>query len=485
MPLPLNADISSFSGVTSHSQSVRPGNLFVAVRGTLRDGHDFIDEAVSRGARAVIGERALSRPLPVPYAQVQDSRLALAEAACAYHGDPSRGMKVVAVTGTSGKTTVTFLIEAIFRAAGFRSGVLGTVSFRYDSRTGEKTLPSTHTTPGPVELQALLALMKKEGVTHVVMEVSSHALEQRRVYGIAFDAMAFTNLSPEHLDYHRDMENYFAAKSLLFTELFAHARAAGKNPVRAVNIDDTYGMRLAAATRGEALLTFSAERDADISGRGLTQDLDGIHGQLGSLEIESPLIGGFNVSNLLTAVAVARGLGIDDAVIGRGIRALHGVPGRMERVLGSAASGGKRGVHVIVDYAHKPDALKKVLTYLQPYRSQGHRLITVFGCGGDRDRSKRPVMGAIAQELSDLVVVTSDNPRNEDPDAIIREISAGIACQIEPDRRKAIALAIREAKPGDLILLAGKGHEDYQLVGTRKYPFDDRKVAAEFLDFSF
>lgn len=474
-----------FTAVTSDSRQVKPGTLFVAVVGGKQDGHDFIDQAVANGAAAVMGERKLDHQLPVPYVQVPDSRKALADAAAEFHGYPSRSMKLAGVTGTSGKTTCTYLLESILHAAGFKVGVIGTINFRYGTAKKSKIIESTHTTPGPAELQALLAEMKLNGVTHVVMEVSSHALRQKRVAGVEFDTMAFTNLTPEHLDFHKDLEDYYASKKLLFTELYDSSIEAKKKPIRVVNVDDPFGERLVKEVGRWDLLTFGYvfrhETAALVSGVGLKDQIEGIRGTIEiadqKLAIESNLVGEFNIANILTAVSMAEALGVDRAAIARGINQLAGVPGRLERVPN------KKSIHVVVDYAHKPDALEKVLRTLQAFRGR-HRLITVFGCGGDRDRAKRPVMGRLAETLSDVVIVTSDNPRTEEPAAIIAEIRAGMlgsTYKVEPDRKKAIQLAIAQALPGDLVLIAGKGHEDYQIIGTRKTPFDDRKVAAEAL----
>jgi UDP-N-acetylmuramoyl-L-alanyl-D-glutamate--2,6-diaminopimelate ligase len=473
----MNLDLSRFTAVTSDSREVRPGCLFIAVRGGTRDGHDFLKEVIAKGAQTIVGERALPSDLTIPYIQVTDSRRALGELASKFYANPSHVLKVVGVTGTSGKTTVTYLVESVLRSAGFKAGVIGTVNFRYDGPLGEVILPSSHTTPGPVELQRLLMEMKNEGVSHVVMEVSSHSLSQARVAGIEFDVSAFTNLTPEHLDFHKDMEGYFNAKKILFTDLFETAKAADKSPVRVVNLDDPYGYRLAEEFEDD-VLTFSVSDPALVSGIDLHDSLEGISGAVGGVEIRSNLMGRFNISNILTAIGIAKALGIADSQISAGINRLVGVPGRLERIPNS------KGIHVFVDYAHKPDALEKVLKNMQSYRNE-HRLITVFGCGGDRDRTKRPVMGEIAQKLSDQVIVTSDNPRTEDPDSIIQEIVKGMtgkSYHIEPDRRQAIRRAIAQAVPGDLVLIAGKGHEDYQIIGSLKHPFDDRKVAAEALD---
>lgn len=481
----------SVSLVTSDSRQVRPGAVFVAIRGASQDGHQFISSVQEQGAAAIVGEAPVPFDLRIPYLRVPDARQALALLAANFHGRPSESMLVLGVTGTSGKTTTTYLIESILQAAGRKVGVIGTVNFRY----GGKIFDSTHTTPGSVELQHLLAQMRAAGCDSVVMEVSSHALKQHRTSFIAFDGVVFTNLSPEHLDFHPDMEDYFRAKRLLFTDMVEFALSRGKQPFGAINGNDPYGKRLI-----QELLShpYPGFRWSDFLGAELTIDLNGIRGRvpdLGNLELRSELTGRFNAENVLGAVAVTRGLGIAPAAIVSGVSALQLVPGRLERVPND------QGIHVLVDYAHKPDALEKVLRTLSEVRGS-NRLITVFGCGGDRDRKKRPVMGRISVEISDHVVVTSDNPRTEDPDSIIREILKGILVdasdpefskprakyEVEPDRKKAIALAISKAQGGDIVLIAGKGHEDYQIIadpgspgGTRKIHFDDREVAAEAL----
>lgn len=476
------------TGVTSDSRQVRPGFIFVAVRGTSQDGHLFIRQAQQQGAALIVGEeREPESGHLAPYLQVEDSRLALAQLAANFHGNPSHAMLMVGVTGTSGKTTSTYLIESILKASGRETGLIGTVAFRYR----DKVLDSTHTTPGAVELQALLSEMRGAGCTAVVMEVSSHALKQHRVAGIAFDAMVFTNLSPEHLDFHPDMEDYFQAKAMLFRELADVAVAAGKRPVAAINADDEHGRRLIALLQAREprsmaeLVPFSVEGSAaGIHGRDLIVDLEGIRGPAAGTILQSPLTGRFNVSNLLGAVATALALRIDADSIARGVAGVT-VPGRLERVPND------QGIHVLVDYAHKPDALEKVLETLKSVPGK-KRLLTVLGCGGDRDRRKRPVMGATAARMSDRVYVTSDNPRTEDPAAIIQEITSGMQgfsnFAVEPDRKKAIFAAIRDAGAGDIVLIAGKGHENYQIIadpgspsGTRKIHFDDRETAAEAL----
>jgi UDP-N-acetylmuramoyl-L-alanyl-D-glutamate--2,6-diaminopimelate ligase len=480
---------SSTANVTSDSREVKSGTAFVAVRGGTQDGHQFIAQAIQAGATLIVGEDPAQAHASAPgYIQVPDSRLALAYLAAQFQGRPSHGMTLVGVTGTSGKTTTTYLIEAILKAAGHKVGVIGTVNFRF----GEKIYPSTHTTPGAPELQALLAQMKSDGCTAVVMEVSSHALKQHRAAFIAFDAMIFTNLSPEHLDFHPDMEDYFRSKAILFHECADHAIRAGKRPFAAICQDDEWGKLLLSEMRDRPrpemwFASFGLDPSADISAADLKVDLAGIRGEAGGVKVSSSLTGRFNAQNILGAIAAAQGLHLPSEFVAQGIAGLAVVPGRLERVPNS------KGIHILVDYAHKPDALDKVLRTLREVRS-GHKLITVFGCGGDRDRTKRPVMGKTAAELSDQVFVTSDNPRTENPEAIIREIVAGMQgyknVKIESDRKKAIFSAIDMAGAGDLVLIAGKGHEDYQIIaspsgGTQKIHFDDREVAAEALGAAF
>ncbi len=538
--LELTSNLGEVTGITSDSREVQPGFIFVAIQGGSLDGRQFIRTAVQSGAILIVGEsegKSLDEslglrvgsdelghgqnsgegslasslsvpassslpssvgPLGVPYLRVTDARKALSSLAAQFYGNPSQSLLVIGVTGTSGKTTTAYLVESILQAAGHHVGMIGTISFRF----GQKVYPSTHTTPGPVELQRLLLQMKEEGCTAVVMEVSSHALKQKRVSSIAFDGMIFTNLSPEHLDFHPDMEDYYQAKALLFGEVAEFSLSQGKAPVGAINLDDEYGRRLLASvskraphsiasanssTTPNALVgsNFAASNFAapnSVSAQGFQVGAtfkitpDGISGSFNGVKIQSPMTGHFNCSNIAGAVRLAQSLGITSAVIENGISQLTGVPGRLERVLND------RGVHVWVDYAHKPDALEKVLKTLGELR-RGHRLITVFGCGGDRDRKKRPLMGKIAVVASDLVFITSDNPRTEAPGAIIDEILAGTEgfhnYSVEVDRKQAIFKAIQAAKVGDLVLIAGKGHEDYQILGTKKIHFDDREVAAD------
>lgn len=456
--------------ITSDSREVVPGTVFVAIQGGTQDGYQFIEGALEKGALFIIGDKKLASTPTFPYLQVKNARKTLAEMAARLNDQPSHELLMIGITGTSGKTTTTYLVESILKEAGHQVGVIGTINFRY----GDKIYPSTHTTPGAPELQALLKQMKTEGCTAVVMEVSSHALKQYRVAGIAFDGMVFTNLSPEHLDFHPTMEDYYRSKAMLFEELADYAHHVGKSPVGVINLEDEAGKRLfqqVKSTRSSVIQPIGFKTDPN-----LQVGVNGIFGTLNGISIESPLTGDFNHSNLAAAVTLTHGLGIPDEVISNGVRKLKGIPGRLERVENSL------GLHIWVDYAHKPDALEKVLQTLKRLQGGG-RLITVFGCGGDRDRQKRPVMGKIAVTNSDWVWITSDNPRSENPESIIQEILQGTqghsSLSVEVDRKKAIVGAIGMSQPGDLILIAGKGHETYQIFGAQKVHFDDREIAAE------
>ena len=461
------------------SRQVAPGGGFFALPGGTVDGHRFIADAASRGAVAVFCERDLPLPAGVAGVLVPDGRRAMAKAAASFFGDPTAAMTVVGVTGTNGKTTVTYLVEAILRAAGRRPAVIGTVNYRF----GDAVLPSIHTTPESIDLQRTAAAFRAAGADALVMEVSSHALAQARVAGIRFDSGIFTNLTPEHLDYHGDMEGYFDAQRLLFQG------AEGEPPdCRGVlNIDDPYGRRLAAEF--PAAITCGCASSALVRAGRMSLSLDGIAGPVdtpaGPFELHSRLVGQFNLQNLLCAAGAGIALGIPPATIGEGLAAAAQVPGRLERIEND------RDATILVDYAHTGDALEKAR---QGVRELGpRRVVTVFGCGGDRDRTKRPVMGEVATRLSELAIVTSDNPRSEDPMAIIEEIRRGIAprwpreltraelataergYRVTADRREALRLAVGVLQAGDLLLVAGKGHEDYQIIGARRLHFDDRE----------
>jgi UDP-N-acetylmuramoyl-L-alanyl-D-glutamate--2,6-diaminopimelate ligase len=445
------------TSVTHDSRAVRPGALFCCLVGSRTDGHAYAAGAVAAGAVALLCERPLT--LDVPQVVVADARAAMAQVAAAFFGHPSRLMSVVGVTGTNGKTTATHLLQAILEADGRHAAVIGTLS-------------GAHTTPESTELQARLAQLAAEGTDAVAMEVSSHALVQHRVDGTWFEVVAFINLSQDHLDYHQTMEQYFAAKASLFDP--ARAR------VGVVNVDDAWGRRLLDRAR-LALRPFS---HADAVG--LEIGRDGSTFAWDGAPVHLRLSGDFNVVNALAAAASARELGVGAAAVAEGLGAVSSVPGRFERVDGGGP------VAVIVDYAHTPAGLEQVLAAARRVATDGDRagrVIVVFGAGGDRDRAKRPAMGVAATRLADLAVLTSDNPRNEDPSVIIDEVRAGAvaadradALVVEPDRRAAIGLAIAEARPGDVVVIAGKGHEPVQVwEGGRSVPFDDRQVAREVL----
>ncbi len=458
--------------VTSNSKEVKSGSIFVAISGEKSDGNLFIEEALKSGASWIISEKKLNVSNST---QVSDARAALGFLAGELAGNPSDSLLVLGVTGTSGKTTTTFLLESILKAARHKVGVIGTIAIRI----GDQELPATHTTPGAVELQAVFKAMKEAGCTAVVMEVSSHALKQHRVYGVAFDGVIFMNLSPEHLDYHPNLEDYFLSKKILFTDQAERSQVRGKKAVAAIHEDQNYGSRLAREIKSIRPSPFVKIETFHVD-PSVSMNEKGIHGLFSGIEISSPLLARFNAENIAAAVSLTQALGIEKSAIQRGIGDLLAVPGRLERVADPL------GRIVIVDYAHKPDALEKVLLTLQELKKADQKIITVMGCGGDRDRTKRPKMGEIGSKLSDRLIVTSDNPRTENPDAIIAEIIAPLkkgSYLIEADRKKAIELALREAKPGDWVLLAGKGHEDYQIIGEQKLPFDDRKIAANALGY--
>jgi UDP-N-acetylmuramoyl-L-alanyl-D-glutamate--2,6-diaminopimelate ligase len=459
-------------GVATDSRAVRPGDVFFALAGQRTDGRRHVAEALGRGARVVVASEGVDAPTVV----VTDApRRLLGLAAARLAGDPSAALTVVGVTGTNGKTTTTYLVEAIWAAAGLRPGVVGTVAYRF----GGESRPAPLTTPDAPALQTLFAAMRAAGTTHAAVEVSSHALAQDRVAGTRFDAAVFTNLTRDHLDFHPTVEDYYAAKARLFLE---HLPASGKpDPVAVVNLDSELGGRLAASVRTRCVTTGHDAR-ATVRPLDVATDLAGTRGTLAvdgrRLAFESPLAGRPHLENILGAVGVTWALGTPLDAIARGLAAATAPPGRLERIAGP-------GFSVVVDYAHSPDALARSLDVLRPLAPG--RLVAVFGCGGDRDRGKRALMGAAVAERADVVVLTSDNPRTEEPAAIIAEIEAGVrgagmaalngtrGYVVEPDRRAAIALAIGMARPGDLVLVAGKGHEDYQIVGTEKRHLDDRE----------
>ena len=482
-------------GLTYDSRQATAGKIFFAVPGEQADGHDYIGEAIKRGAAAVVLSRTGAWPHARATVRVNNVRNAMGLWAAHFYRRPSGSLRLVGVTGTNGKTTLTYLVESILHEAGLTPGVIGTINYRYRGRT----LPSHHTTPESVDLQELLAEMVRSGVQAVAMEVSSHALAQERVRGLDFDVGVFTNLTRDHLDYHRDMDDYFAAKSRLFND----SLPASVKPHKAAVIygDDPRGESLTVncRTRGLAVWSYGESSARDVYPAQVSTDVGGIRGEIRAKErrinIASSLVGSVNLQNILGAVGVGCALGLSDDEIARGIARLSAVPGRLEKVDNG------RGVAVLVDYAHTPDALEKALHVTRQLTTG--KLIAVFGCGGDRDRGKRPLMGEIAARLSDVAVLTSDNPRTEEPTAILADVEAGVrqvgiakfdATQltagttgsaarrgyyVEVDRRAAIRLALAIAGAGDTVLIAGKGHEDYQILGKTKFHFDDREVARE------
>jgi len=492
------------TGLAYDSRQVKEGSVFFAVPGSHVDGHAFAGEALDRGAAAVVLEREIALPDHATWVRVRNVRRAMGQWSAMFFGYPGRRMVLLGVTGTNGKTTVTYLLESIFAAAGMVSGVIGTVNYRYRGRT----IRAPQTTPESIDLEALLAEMAESGVQSAAMEVSSHALALERVRGIDFDGALFTNLSRDHLDFHPDMDHYFSSKASLFTDYLRSSIKHRKFAV--IHGEDGRGAELLSKVRqtGLEVLSYGRGTSWDVHPLDVEGDLGGLRGKISVqgqvIEFSSRLIGRANLENILGAVGASFSLGLPPRAVADGIKRLKMVPGRLEGVENSL------GITVLVDYAHTPDALEKVLEILGPL-SHG-RLICVFGCGGDRDRGKRPLMGGIAARLGDLVVLTSDNPRTEDPVKIIEEIEEGVRKTaltkfsildfgfpitdlkskianlksekgyfVEPNRRAAIRLALQLARAGDLVLLAGKGHEGYQIIGSQRLQFDDREVAREEL----
>jgi UDP-N-acetylmuramoyl-L-alanyl-D-glutamate--2,6-diaminopimelate ligase len=470
----------AIQGVQYDSRQVKPGDVFVAMRGESHDGNKFIDQAIARGAAAIVTDCTKEKPRQgVAWAQVPQGRRALARLSANFYGRPAERLAVTGVTGTNGKSTTAFLLESIFAAAGRQSTLIGTIEYH----VAGKVLAAPHTTPEALELSQMLAQGLGNGTTEAVMEVSSHALAQQRVFGLPFDVAVFTNLTCDHLDYHHSMDEYYAAKRILF-------EGCGTDPPRAavINTDDESGADLVGFSRRRSSVVFTygwnkgdfRAHGVEVTPRGTRFDL--VTPTL-TIPIFSPLMGRVNVYNVLAAGCAAMARGCAAEHISGGVAALNRVPGRFEPV------DCKQPFTVVVDYAHTDDALRNLTTLAREFvqqEGQKGRVITVFGCGGDRDRTKRPLMGAAAGKGSDLVVLTSDNPRSEDPSAIIEEVLPGLErsgakFQTEPDRKTAIALAIHEARPGDIVLLAGKGHEKMQITRAGAIPFDDVEVARQIL----
>ena len=460
--------------VTNDSRKVKPGALFVAIHGETTDGNLFAKNAAEHGAVAVVSGTAAPPDwkTEIPWIEVSEPRKALAIAAANFYGRPADALRLVGVTGTNGKTTTTSLIDSILRASGAKTGLFGTIA--YHTPSGEK--PAPNTTPESVDLQSFFAEIRDAGGTYATMEASSHALAMDRLWGCHFAAAVFTNLTRDHIDFHKTFENYFAAKRRLF-----EGTGAGAPDVAVVNTDDEWGKKLAGLAK--RTLTYGLQNGADLKAKKFQLSFSGLNFAAltpnGAIQVESPLVGRINVYNILAAIGTGIGLGFSNEVIEAGIRNLKAVAGRFQRI--------DRGQPflVVVDYAHTDDALENLIKTARELITKG-RIITVFGCGGSRDRTKRPIMGETSGRLSDLSILTSDNPRQEDPLKIISDIVVGMQkssgkYMIEADRTKAIKLAIEEARAGDIVLLAGKGHENYQIFADHTIHFDDREVAREAL----
>lgn len=467
-------------GIRYDSRLVEKGDCFVAIAGQGTDGHRYLQDAISRGAAVVVvqDDNAIPDSLCMHHGVIKivvaDTRKALALLSANFYDHPSKELIMVGVTGTNGKTTTTHLIKSMLEVSGRKTGLIGTIGYQI----GNRSLSATHTTPESLELNKLLAQMVEEGCTAVSMEVSSHSLHQSRVHGIRFATAVFTNLTQDHLDYHRTMEEYFAAKQILFETLDPSACTV-------TNRDDDWGRRIFAAARTKTL-SYGYDAEADVRVAGANLSLDGtmlnIEYRGRTSAIRSSLLGRFNIYNLLAAYAAGISLEIPPDEIAKGLERVSAIKGRFERIPSPF------GWTAIIDYAHTPDALEKALRAIHEVLPRERRgaLLAVFGAGGDRDAAKRPLMGAVAAELADLCIVTSDNPRTEDPGKIIDDILKGMGDRsrvvVEPDRRKAIRAALSRAKAGDVVLIAGKGHEEYQIIGTTRVHFSDHEVVQEFME---
>ncbi len=499
------ADLPDLDVASIHyrAQEVQPGGMFVAIEGRTADGHNFMHQALENGAVAMVVQKEPPQPFlnkcpdravqhqPI-IIQVADTRMAMADLASRFFGDPSAQMTLIGITGTNGKTTVAYLIESILLQAGLKTGVIGTINYRYE----DQAFSNPMTTPESLDLQRILAQMRGQGVTHVVMEASSHAMDLYRIRNCWFDVAVFTNLSQDHLDFHGDMESYWSSKKKLFSEYLTRGPKKEK-AVAVINCADPRGRQLADSLPLPVVRTGSVP-DGGIKAENFQCKLVGTAGKVatpeGSFDFKTPLVGIHNVENILSATGVGSALNIAPSTIKAGIEALSAIPGRLESIANHT------GRFVYVDYAHTPDALENAVSALKEIAPA--RIVCVFGCGGDRDKKKRPLMGEIAARLCDLSVVTSDNPRSEDPRAIIEQILPGIrkangveystqglaagfgkkGFVVEPDRRRAIELGIRASRPNDAVLIAGKGHETYQILGATTIDFDDRDEARKVLN---
>lgn len=471
--IPLRA-VKGNTGITvsdlqTDSRKVSAGTAFIAVKGTVTDGHDYIEQAVAAGAVAIIcGQMPEQLHEQVTYIQVADSAQAAGLMAHNFYGEPSLKIKLTGVTGTNGKTTVATLLYKLFTKLGYKAGLISTVQ----NHVGEKIIPASHTTPDAISLNALLAQMAEEGCTHVFMEVSSHAIHQQRIAGLRFEVAVFTNITHDHLDYHKTFDEYIRVKKSFFDNLPADSMAI-------TNADDKRGMIMIQNTQAAAL-RYSLKTAAPLHGKILDNSLNGLEMMVNGLHVHFRLIGEFNAYNIMAVFGAASSLGIPIGEIMEVLSSLEGAEGRFETVISP-----KDRVMGIIDYAHTPDALINVLSTIQKLKQRNERVIAVVGCGGDRDKTKRPLMAAAACEYSDSVIFTSDNPRSEDPQQIINDMTADMKSAHKrkyiaiPDRREAIKAAINLAESGDVVLVAGKGHEKYQEIKGIKYPFDDKEILKE------
>jgi UDP-N-acetylmuramoyl-L-alanyl-D-glutamate--2,6-diaminopimelate ligase len=463
-----NTDIE-ITGITKDSRKVKEGYIFFATEKSER----FVNDAAERGASVIISDGEVKTHFPCSI-KTDDPKGLLGDIASKFYGFPSKELYIIGITGTNGKTTTTYLIESMLKAANKKAGLIGTISYRYDGHI----MKAYNTTPGAEELHGLLRDMRKAGTEYVVMEVSSHALDQKRVEGVDFDTAIFTNLTHDHLDYHGTFENYKAAKKLFFSHFLKKSAKEGKHAI--INADDPNSDEFI-SDQSIRTLFYSLKKPSDAYITGFREDIGGLQLDMllmgETLSIVSPLIGTFNISNILAASLAGYAANISHEQIKKGIEALEGVPGRLDRVKN------EKGVSIFIDYAHTPDALKKVLELLNSLKKG--KLTVIFGCGGDRDREKRPVMGNIASHLADYTIITSDNPRSEDPMKIIEDIKEGFdgnAYRIVENRKDAIFEGIKTVRQDDVLLIAGKGHEDYQIIGDKVFHFSDREVVEEFLD---
>ncbi|MGH7908336.1 MAG: UDP-N-acetylmuramoyl-L-alanyl-D-glutamate--2,6-diaminopimelate ligase [Thermodesulfobacteriota bacterium] len=467
-------------GISYDSNNIRDGFLFAAIKGDKTDGHEYIESALKNGAKALLVEDIpFNTPNDISIIQVEDTKSSLAKISANFFGHPTKEITLVGITGTNGKTTITYLLESIWKEMGKNAGVIGTVEYRYSG----KKISSPMTTPESLDLMRLFRDMRTSGVEYVVMEVSSHALDRKRVSECHFDAAVFTNLTQDHLDYHETLENYLEAKKKLFSEVLRLSEKGEKFSI--INIDDPYGKEIAKESSGKIIYYSISNRREGVHVEKASITPEGIWALFntpwGKIEISSKLFGKHNLYNILAAATAALSLGASIEAVETGISRVESVPGRLDKVENTY------GITILIDYAHTPDALKNVLLAVRPLTPK--RLILIFGCGGDRDPIKRPIMGRIGRELSDILIVTSDNPRTERPEPIIDEIEKGVH-EISsdkknyfriPDRRDAIRKGIEIATSGDTVLIAGKGHETYQILGTKRIPFDDKDVAGNIL----